>query len=281
MSGLEVAAAVVGISDVAIRSILATYDFLREVQEAPEAIKQVRDETAGVVNAFPGLDFLKTSSVDVQDLVKRVGLVEAVEQCGASCGSLNKDLDKWTKSGDGLVGKLKFVRHKAQVEKCCTQLHRAKGTITLAVSIASLTLLVGSSSASNAEKRSQVTLLEQKITDLQIEAQKQREDSDKVALVLQQRIADNEDDLDADKALTYVKEQKESSEQLWASCIIAEEEIQTLARVDVTVGDMTADKNSSNYAGVPKEVLKKLAQAKVKVGNMKASDGSVNRAGIF
>ncbi|KAK5724364.1 hypothetical protein LTR15_004409 [Elasticomyces elasticus] len=281
MSGLEVVAAVVGVSDVAIRSILATHEFLKDVREAPEAIKQVRDGNAAVINALPGLDFLKTSSTDVQDLVKRVGLADAVDQCGASCAGLNKDLEKWTKSGDGLVGKLKFVRHKAQVEKCCTQLHRAKGTITLAVSIASLALLVGSSSASNAEKRSQVARLEQKIEDLQIEAQKQRDDSDKMALVLQKRIADDEDDLDADKALTYVKEQKESSEQLWASCIIAEEEMQTLARVDVTVGDMTADKNSSNYAGVPKEVLKKLAQAKVKVGNMKASDGSVNRAGVF
>ncbi|KAK4892387.1 hypothetical protein LTR27_009043 [Elasticomyces elasticus] len=281
MSGLEVIAAVVGISDVAIRSIFATYDFLKDVHEAPGAIKQVRVEAAAVINALPGLDFLKNSNAEVQDLVKRVSLAEAVDQCGASCAGLNKDLEKWTKSGDGLVGKLKFVRHKAQVEKCCTQLHRAKGTITLAVSIASLAMLVGSSSAATAEKRNQVALLEQKITTLQTEAQKQREESEKVALVLQKRITDDEDDLEAESALNQVKQQKESCEQLWASCIIAEEEMQTLANVDVTVGNMIADKDSRQEAGVPKEVLKQLARAKVKVGNMKATNGSVQRAGIF
>ncbi|KAK5680098.1 hypothetical protein LTS10_008048 [Elasticomyces elasticus] len=281
MSGLEVAAAAIGISDVAIRSISATYDFLQEVREAPEAILQVRDETGAVINVLPGLDFLKTSSADVHGLVKRVGLVEAVEKCGASCTNLNKDLDKWTKSGDGLVGKLKFVRHKAQVEKCCTQLHRAKGTITLALGIASLAIAVGSSSAATAEKRKQVADLEHKIVTLQAEAQEQRQAADNASLVLQKRITDDEDDLEAESALNQVKQRKESCEQLWASCIIAEEEMQTLAKVDVTVGNMIADKDSRQEAGVPKEVLKQLARAKVKVRNMKATNGSVQRAGIF
>lgn len=57
--------------------------------------------------------------------------------------------------------------------------------------------------------------------------------------------------------------------------------MQTLARMDVTVGDMKVDLTSRNDAGVSKEVLKKLAQAKVKVRNMVATNGSVNRAGIF
>ena len=138
MAGLEVAAAVVGIADVAIRSILITYDFLKDMQEAPEAVARLRQETTAVVQSLQGLEFLKSANGKVQELVTRVGLAEAVNQCGVSCDGLNKNLAKWTSSGDGLVSKLQIVRHKAQVEKCCQQIRTAKGTIVLAVSIASL-----------------------------------------------------------------------------------------------------------------------------------------------
>ncbi|KAI7396927.1 hypothetical protein KC336_g15622, partial [Hortaea werneckii] len=90
-----------------------------------------------------------------------------------------------------------------------------------------------------------------------------------------------EDDLDAQVAINESKQQLEACDQLWANCLVAKEELQALAKVDVTVGHMLADTQSQNYAGVPKEVLKKVAQAKVKVGNMTASNGSVNRVGVF
>lgn len=138
MSGLEIAAAVVGITDVAIRSILATYDFCRDIKDAPEAIAQLRSELGAVVQALSGLETLENASQDVQDAVTRVGLREAVTQCGDACSKLKKDLAKWTKSGDGLVARLQFRRHREQVQVCQAQTEKAKTTITMAISIAIL-----------------------------------------------------------------------------------------------------------------------------------------------
>ncbi|GAB1738478.1 hypothetical protein NU219Hw_g3284t1 [Hortaea werneckii] len=281
MSGLEVAAAVIGITEVAIRSILVSYDFLKDIQEAPEAVARLRQETTAVVQSLQSLEFLKRANGQVQELVKQVGLAEAVNQCGASCDGLNKSLAKWTSSGDGLVSKLQMVRHKSQVEKCCQQIRTAKGTVVLSVSVASLAMLAASSSAADDKKRQQVAQLEQEISRLQIEVQGERDAAAQATLALQKRVECDEDDLDAQVAINESKQQLEACDQLWANCLVAEDELHTLAKVDVTVGHMLADTQSQNYAGVPKEVLKKVAQAKVKVGNMKASNGSVNRVGIF
>ncbi|RMZ04190.1 hypothetical protein D0862_05386 [Hortaea werneckii] len=281
MSGLEVAAAVVGITDVAIRSILLSYDFLKDIQEAPEAVARLRQETNAVIQSLQSLGCLKSANGKVQELVKQVGLAEAVNQCGATCDGLNKNLAKWTSSGDSLVSKLQMVRHKAQVEKCCQQIRTAKGTVVLAVSVASLAMLAASSSNADDKKRNQVAQLEQEISRLQVEVQGERDAAARTALALQKRVESDEDDLDAQVAISESRQQLEACDQLWANCLVAEDELRTLAKVDVAVGDMLADTQSQNYAGVPKDVLKRVAQAKVKVGNMKASNGSVNRVGIF
>ncbi|KAI7371360.1 hypothetical protein KC354_g625 [Hortaea werneckii] len=281
MSGLEVAAAVVGITEVAIRSILISYDFLKDIQEAPEAVARLRQETTTVVQSLQSLKFLDSADGKVQELVKQVGLAEAVNQCGASCDGLNKNLAKWTSSGDGLVSKLQIVRHKSQVEKCCQQIRTAKGTVVLAVSVASLAMLAASSSAANDKKRQQVAQLEQEISRLQTEVQGERDAAAQTALALQKHVECDEDELDAQVAINESKQQLEACDQLWANCLVAEDALHTLAKVDVTVGHMLANTQSQNYAGVPKDVLKKVAQAKVKVGNMTAHNGSVNRVGIF
>ncbi|RMZ29002.1 hypothetical protein D0859_06926 [Hortaea werneckii] len=257
MSGLEVAAAVVGITDVAIRSILLSYDLLKDIQEAPEAVARLRQEIATVVQSLHSLGCLKSANREVQELVKQVGLAEAVNQCGASCDGLNKNLARWTSSGDGVVSKLQMVRHKAQVEKCCQQIRTAKGTVILAVS------------------------LEQEISRLQIEAQGERDAAAQTALALQKRVEYDEDDLDAQVAINESKQQLEACDQLCANCLVAEHELHSLAKVEITVGDMLADTQSQNYAGVSKEVLKRVAQVKIKVGNMTARNGSVNSVGIF
>lgn len=142
-------------------------------------------------------------------------------------------------------------------------------------------MLAASSSNADDQKRNQVAQLEKEISRLQIEVQGERDEAAQTALALRKRVESDEDDLDAQVAISESKQQLEACDQLWANCLVAEDELRTLAKVDVAVGDMLADTQSQNYAGVPKEVLKRVAQAKVKVGNMKASNGSVNRVGIF
>ncbi|KAI7075495.1 hypothetical protein KC352_g42056, partial [Hortaea werneckii] len=216
MSGLEVAAAVVGITDVAIRSILLSYDLLKDIQEAPEAVARLRQEIATVVQSLHSLGCLKSANREVQELVKQVGLAEAVNQCGASCDGLNKNLARWTSSGDGVVSKLQMVRHKAQVEKCCQQIRTAKGTVILAVSVRSLVMLAASSSNADDTKQNQAAQLEQEISRLQIEAQGERDAAAQTALALQKRVEYDEDDLDAQVAINESKQQLEACDQLCA-----------------------------------------------------------------
>ena len=139
MAGLETAAAVIGIADVAIRSILSFYDFVKDIEGAPDEIVRVRSETEALVICLSGLDFLQTTNQDIKDEVERIGIAESVELCGKACTEFEKDLKQWTKSGtQALSSKFKFVRHKAKVARYVAQICAAKGTVTLAVSIATL-----------------------------------------------------------------------------------------------------------------------------------------------
>ncbi|KAK5728136.1 hypothetical protein LTR17_012144 [Elasticomyces elasticus] len=278
MSGLEVVAAVVGITDVAVRSISTTYNTVKAVQDAPTAIAKLSRETEAVVRILPGLKVLESASGHVQQLVKNVGLAEAVNECGRSCESLNGDLEKWTKSGDRLVTKLRFVSHKARVERCCADVHTAKGTVVLAVSIASLAVLVGPSSAEKIEKSDQ---LKKEIATLQAEAQKQREDATKTLKDLQERLMRNDDDFDVKMALDEVKKQIDACERLWAGCLAAQESMTRLAKVDITVERVTSDMRSHNKIGLPPGVLDKLESIKLNAVDIKATNDSFNIIGFY
>ncbi|KAK3628664.1 hypothetical protein LTR56_018479 [Elasticomyces elasticus] len=278
MSGLEVIAAVLGITDVALRSISTTYNTVKAVKDAPTTIAKLSRETGAVIHILPGLEGLQDASGETQEMVRRVGVAEAVNECGKSCASLNEDLVKWTKSGDSLVAKLRFVSRKAQVERCCADMHTAKGTVVLAVSMATLALLSNTSSAAEIENRN---LLKSEIATLQGEAQKQQADAKKVIDDLQARLMRDDNDFDAERALDHVKKQIEACERLCASCLTAQEAMTRLTKVKLTVGHTTADMRSKNNVNVPKEVLDKLEYVKLKVGDMKATNDSFNNIGIF
>lgn len=139
MSGLEAAAAVIGITDVAVRSILSVYDYCKKLHEAPEAVGKLRDEVMALVRCLESLDFLKTASQDVRDKIVGIGVTTSVESCGKTCASLEEDLKRWTSGGvQALLGKMKVVRHEAKVERYRAEISTAKSTITLGVSSASL-----------------------------------------------------------------------------------------------------------------------------------------------
>ena len=48
MSALEVAAAAVGITDVAIRSIVSLYGFIKHLEEVPKDVERIRTEVAAL-----------------------------------------------------------------------------------------------------------------------------------------------------------------------------------------------------------------------------------------
>lgn len=128
MSGLDVATAAVGIGDVTFRILLETYKLLCEIQEAPKEIVQLRNELqtlADVLSSF--------RVVQKQSQWQTPALKAAKIQCEALCARLQDDLKKWTDGGDAkVIARLRFVRHKDDVEKYLKQIANAKTTVLLA-----------------------------------------------------------------------------------------------------------------------------------------------------
>lgn len=297
MSGFEVAAAAIGMTDVAFRSINAIYNSLRHIKDAPSAIKQLRDELGAVIRALSGFEFLHDVNQEVQHQMQRVGLPEAITHCEASCKRLEKDLVKWTKSSDGLVARLQYLRHREQVHDCLAQIEKAKATITMGVGIAML--LVGTSQDSRGAlvsdnnstapsqdlKRDQVVaLVRHETQSIPSLAETQIQNATSTGTQLAQ-IAENLDEADtaddAEAALRFVQQRRAAWEQLWANSLATVDEVQALAQIDVAVGDILLDATSTNQIGVPKKVIDKIGRANIKTGNVTAKDGSTNRVGVF
>jgi hypothetical protein len=140
MSGLEIAVAIIGVGDVAVRSILSFIDYLQQLHDAPEEVQKARHEIEAVVKNANGLDFLQNDSQPVKDKVLEIGLKEVVEDCGTACAELEKDLKERTKKGgvSGLVSKMKVTRHKAKFGTYTARIASTRSTVILAVTTAGL-----------------------------------------------------------------------------------------------------------------------------------------------
>nr|OQO32384.1 hypothetical protein B0A51_00444 [Rachicladosporium sp. CCFEE 5018] len=66
MSGLEIAAAAIGITDVAVKSIKAVYDFCQAIQAAEGKVADIKSDITALMRCADGLDFLKTASDGVK-----------------------------------------------------------------------------------------------------------------------------------------------------------------------------------------------------------------------
>jgi hypothetical protein len=118
MSGLEAAAAVIGITDVALRSVKGLYDFFQDLQDACESLPQIWSEISYLQTNLSSLEFLAKAGEDTLKDVKATGITQGINECGSACDKFTRQLTRWTKDGvDGLIGKLKFKLHSAQIEK--------------------------------------------------------------------------------------------------------------------------------------------------------------------
>lgn len=86
---------------------------------------------------------------------------------------------------------------------------------------------------------------------------------------------------DAEVALKYVKHRRAAWEQTWANAVAAAREVQSLAQIDIAVGNVLLDASSDNQVGLPSAVIEKLSHANIRVGDVTAKDGSTNRVGVF
>jgi Fungal N-terminal domain of STAND proteins len=144
MSGLEVAAAVIGITDFALRGIKGLYDLFRDLQDAREKLPHIWNEVSYLQNNLSSLEFLSKADEDTLKEVKATGITQGMNDCGSACDKFVRQLTRWTKGGvDSFIGKLKFKLHSAQVEKTMTRLWATARMLDMTVGI--LTLYYNSS----------------------------------------------------------------------------------------------------------------------------------------
>ena len=139
MSGLEVAAAVIGISDAGVRSIIGLCNFVKELKDAPIQVQQIGNETAVLIQSLSGLQFLHQVDEEIRTEVKRIGLPQAVSDCGTACADLQRDLEKWTRSGPKtLYSRVSVRRHQRRIDAYVARIGVARDAVTLSTGVANL-----------------------------------------------------------------------------------------------------------------------------------------------
>jgi len=139
MSGLEVAAGVIGITDFALRGIKGLYDFFQDLQDARENLPQIWIEISYLQNNLSSLEFLSKADENTLREVRATGVTQGMNDCGSACDKFIRQLTRWTKDGvDNFIGKLKFKLHSAQIEKNRARLWSTARMLDMAIGILTL-----------------------------------------------------------------------------------------------------------------------------------------------
>ena len=139
MSGLEIAAGVIGITDFGLRGIKGLYDFFQDLQDAREKLPQIWSELSHIQSNLSSLEFLSKADEDTLEEVRATGLTQGMNDCGSACDKLTRQLVRWTEKGvDSFTGKLKFKLHSAQIEKNRTRIWATARMLDMTVGILTL-----------------------------------------------------------------------------------------------------------------------------------------------
>ncbi|KAK4235982.1 hypothetical protein C8A03DRAFT_45950 [Achaetomium macrosporum] len=143
MDGLSIAAGVVGIAVPALHCVRLLVDDLKDIVNAPDAIKLLKDNLLSIDNSLTSLQII--SGPEWESLGESIAdqTKSAMELCSNSCDRFRTVLVRWTRhSSDGklswqdraMVGFFK----QGQIKSMSKQLQNCKITLTSVVSIATL-----------------------------------------------------------------------------------------------------------------------------------------------
>jgi hypothetical protein len=139
MSGLETVAAVIGISDAALRAISLFYETIDDLKKAPRDIQVLKSEIGGLQECLLQLKRLSTQDEKALSTIKNFGLRDIVDNCAGACETLRTAIQKWSGPGvNDLWSRFQFVLNKKDIEKARDITSNAKQTTILAVVITQL-----------------------------------------------------------------------------------------------------------------------------------------------
>lgn len=140
----SITAGAVGIAGVALQSVKALLDDIQSIKDAPEAIKDLKEDLLAVEVVIKPLDTaLQGSAFETLNHDARAGLGLAINNCKRACDKFRTKFKKWTKhSTDDKIHWWDRVRvglfAEAEIEVLSEQLSKCRDTITSAVATATL-----------------------------------------------------------------------------------------------------------------------------------------------
>ena len=139
MSVIGEAAAIIGITDVAVKSIKGLYEFLRAINDAPGDIVLIRVDVQGLQAKLSDLEFLSKADARTVDEIKETGIAEVINDCGTQCDELEKLVGKWIKHDEkSWRDKVRVALNQSRIQKYKAVLWSAARELDSAVNILNL-----------------------------------------------------------------------------------------------------------------------------------------------
>ena len=142
MDPFSITVGAIGITDIALRSILELRNLIDNLSEAQDEVADVNSSLVNIETPLAALQELKisdeTTSVALKEDLKKAGVAEAVNSCGSACKKFNENLTKWTKHSKDTKLSLRDrfsvgVWNKEKIRTFRTQLHYCEATVQFAV----------------------------------------------------------------------------------------------------------------------------------------------------
>ncbi len=136
MSGIQEIAAIIGLTEVAFRSISSLYDFIEDLRHATVELERIKAETSSLIETLLILSSRVDADTELQALSRQVGLAKAVYRCDQACDKLLRELSRWA-SGSTLA-RVQFRVHKRSVDSVISEIAATKQTTILTLGITQL-----------------------------------------------------------------------------------------------------------------------------------------------
>jgi hypothetical protein len=140
MSGFEGIAAIIGVVDISLKSVIGLYNFVSELKSIPAELERLRREIKLFFECLRPLDRRLTKlDNDGKASILNTGLRQAVEACSQACEQLQADLSHWSPASNTSVWSRLIVQaHKKKIEAATAEVFAAKQAVILAAVVVNL-----------------------------------------------------------------------------------------------------------------------------------------------
>ncbi|KAI4620644.1 uncharacterized protein J4E87_006969 [Alternaria ethzedia] len=271
MSVIGEAAAIIGITDVAVKSIKGLYEFLRAIKDAPRDIVLIRVDVQGLQAKLSDLEFLSKADARTVDEVKETGIAKVINDCGTQCDEFEKLVGKWIKHDDkSWRDKLRVALNQSRIQKYKAVLWSAARELDSAVGILTL---INVSNRSPEQQAASMNQLGEELALLAVEADARRNDVPPRLVA----IAESDED-EAEYVQQELKAGDTALEEFIQRCKATTAHLQAV-KLDQQIGNIQTGEEGYAQVGMPLEAVEKVSRHHV--GNVTTGKKGTSQIGIY